>query len=78
MLLLLAVLAICVSPGVDLPQTALRAQQAAILILAALLAIATFISSVLIPLVMVRWWCFSRDDVAPGRPWVESSLPLLC
>lgn len=76
--LLLAVIAICISPAVDLPETALRAQQALVLILSALLAVATCIASLLVPRAAVDRPSCARDELVPGLPWVESALPLLC
>ena len=76
--LLLTVLAICISPAVDLPETVLRAGQAALRIALAIVAIATAVAAILLPLVTLPWLPSARGDLAPASPSLASLLPLLC
>ena len=76
--LLLAVVAICISPTVDLPETALRSKQSALMIAMALIAIATAVMSLLAPLVTIQWFRACRDELAPVLASSQSALPLLC
>jgi hypothetical protein len=76
--LMLAVLVICISPTVDLPETALRSSQAALRLALAIIAIATAVTATLLPLLTLQWLPNSRSDLAPTIPSLESILPLLC
>jgi len=76
--LIVAVLAICISPAVDLPETVLRSKQAALLLAMTLVAIATSLASLLIPFLPVQWPRRTENPLAPPLLSLDSTLPLLC
>ncbi len=76
--LLLAVAIIFVSPAVDLPETALRAWQAAIIIACALIAVATAVARVpRLSLMAGPWFPPARADVRLCMS-APPAVPLLC
>jgi hypothetical protein len=60
-LLLVAVLAVFVSPAFDMPETALRAKSLAQLVVLALIAMATWLAGFVANMNVV-YGCLSRDD----------------
>lgn len=76
--LIAAVVAICISPAVDLPETALRAKQDALRIAMGIIALATAMVGLLIPLTEIGWLASARDSLAPDLSLPDAVLPLLC
>ena len=76
--LIAAVVVICISPAVDLPETALRAKQDALRIAMAIIALATAMVGLVIPLTEIGWLAScSRFPIArpfPARCRPSSSL----
>lgn len=78
LVLLIAVLAVCVSPAVDLPETVLRSKQYAVLIAMALIAVATMFTGVLVPLPSIVFLPRTGSEVSADPLALNAILPLLC
>jgi hypothetical protein len=77
--LMLAVLAVCISPAVDLPETALRSSQQALLATLAIIACAMAFSGIELPPPSRLAWLPKNRDCLPAQRFAEdSSLPILC
>jgi len=77
-LLLLAVVVICLSPAVDLPETALRAKRDAQQIATTLVALALAVAALLLPLAARECVSYLGDERPPNLSLQNELLPLLC
>jgi hypothetical protein len=78
LLALVAVAAIFVLPAFDMPDTALRAKALAQMITLVLVAVASLVSGVIPPVILVMA-SVARNDCSTGSdPSLSLTLPLLC
>ena len=75
---MLVVLVVCVSPAVDLPESALRAKQAAVRIAMAIIAFAMVLASMLFSLPLLERLPNSRSELVQDLFLADPPLPLLC
>jgi hypothetical protein len=76
--LLLAVLAVCISPAVDLPATTLQSKQMAVQMVMAIAAFIAALSSIVQPTAMLARVPNPSRDAAPASSQIDIALPLLC
>jgi hypothetical protein len=77
-LLLVAVLAVFISPAFDMPETALRAKSLAQLVVLALIAMATCLTGFLPNMNVSRRWLSRNDCVSDAVLPLDLKSPLRC
>ncbi len=77
-LLIIAVLAVFISPAFDSPETVLQAKQRALQIALALIAVAMLLQGLVAPHFVCEGFAFAPDRAGPSSSLSNSGLPLLC